>query len=85
LRGATAPLRKAHPTELRGEKCIIFYLLLGGNNRETSKYHAINAAIKNIYKKIVNMIAVFSGKELIVVITAMLASNNPNIQKINLE
>lgn len=62
-----------------------FCLLLGGNSRETSKYHAINAAIKNIYKKIVNMIAVFSGKELIVVMTAMLASSNPKIQTINLE
>ncbi len=61
------------------------YFLLGGNSRETSKYHVINAAIKNIIKKIINIIAVFSGKELIVVITAMLARSNPKIQTINLE
>ena len=72
LRGAEASLWKAH-------------LLLGGNNRDTSKYHVINAAIKNIIKKIVNMIAVFSGKELIVVITVMLARSNPKIQTISLE
>jgi len=67
-----------------GIYALFYYLLLGGNNRDTSKYHVISAAIKNMIKEIINKIAVFSGKVFIMSITVIQASSSPKAHTKNL-